>query len=198
MKAAALSISILTFFTMPLAKAQVAYTYQGNAMGGPWEGGKISAKLMTGDVIPKNPTPTDFSAVQPCPGTWTFTIAVGNTLFDSKTADRSACYYLGSTGSDPLPAFLVLTIQKGDELSGTAVMICSHIHHRTYETLPCATDKRFLLGIRPPVSQDPNLDWVFEYEMHPLLNTKTAEYARSFRAQPGTWSLPKPVGEPSK
>ena len=171
-------VGVLACVAIPLAHAQLKYTYLGNRLGGKWEGGQITAKLTTDEIIPNNSTaPLGKGAAQPCPKTWTFTIVVGSTVLDSQNAYRSSCYYLRNVGNALLPAFISLEIQQGDELGGTAIHICSHIHYRTYDHLSCGAPFR-----------DPNLDWAGPYgEDH------RAKLFQNTSAQPGRWSPPKPA-----
>jgi hypothetical protein len=171
---------LLVCATIPVVQAQITYTYRGNRLTGKmaegdlFHGQTISAKLVTDEIIPADTTnPPDYKNSKTCPATWTFAIAVGSTVFDSKKADRATCSYVGSIGNPLAPAYLYLEIRQGND----AVHICSHIHHRTYETLPCNG---------PP--HDPNVDWVEsdgpDRQIPNPLNTAKAES--------GTWSAPKP------
>jgi hypothetical protein len=181
-------MGVLAGVTIPLAQAQLTYTYIGHRLGGQWEGGQITAKLTTDEIIPNNSTaPLGRGTAQPCPKTWTFTIVVGSTVFESQNAYRSSCYYFRSAGNALLPAFISLGIQQGDELGGTEVELCSHIHHRTYDHLRCGA---YQIGRIVPLTKSMNYDWAGTLDSW---DDPRARRESTYVAESGKWSPPKPA-----
>src|SRR4051794_13084154 len=128
---------------IPFAHAQLTYSYRGNRLTGPLKDGdlihgqSLSAKLVTDEIIPADTaSPPDYRGSKPCPSSWTFAIEVDGTIYHSRNADGATCSYVGSIGNPLLPAYLYLQIQQGSE-EGMSINICSHLHHRTYDLLPC-------------------------------------------------------------
>ncbi len=168
--------------TVSLAHAQLTYSYRGNRMTGKMADGDLfhgqpfSAKLVTDEIIPADTTsPQDYRGSKPCPTSWYFAIALGGKVFDSRSADQAACSYVGSIGNPLLPAYLHLEIRQATEAGPLAMHVCSHLHHRTYETLPCGAPFR-----------DPNVDWVeaLQAERRARGPNETAS------GEPGKWSAP--------
>lgn len=172
--------------TIPFAHAQLTYSYRGNRLSGQLKDGDqihgqtLSAKLVTDEIIPADTTsPPDYRGAKPCPGSWTFAIEVGGTVYESRNANRATCSYVGSIGNPLLPAYLYLELQQGSE-EGMTMHFCSHPHYRTFDTLPCRAPFR-----------DPNVDWIELYgpNIGPAIHSPNTQA----RAESGTWSAPDPA-----
>lgn len=197
MFAPAMMLGVLAF-TIPLAQAQLTYTYQGNRLNGyladadPIHGQAITAKLITDEIIPSSTALPGHSTSQPCPKTWTFTITLGNAIYDSQKSAGSSCYYAGNDGNHLLPAFLSLVVSQGED-TRTEVGICAYPNfHAVLPNPTCAREMHGTAG--GPVARQLIYDWAGQYTFDESGRKRAVGNAPFVAyAEPGRWSPPKPA-----